>query len=266
MAVKQKNLHWFCQQCNLPAVKAVKTDNEIEQKCKEYMIKLGSELRTELKGEVHDVQTSLEDKIEVEIDKMNKKIENIQMHSRSILNKDWECKKEEETERLLEEMRNREARKLNLIIFNLEESKADTGDERKSHDEEAIRKMLANIGAPVPFSRATHLGKREDPSIKRARPLRITTSNVADQHKILRTATQLKSLPPYHNIYINRDQTPLEQRHWRKLLEERRKKTEESKEIKEDVTWVIRRGNVIRGRAKKNINVEKEEAELTRRA
>ncbi len=35
--VANKNLHWFCQECEKPALTAVKSNKEIEEKCASYM-------------------------------------------------------------------------------------------------------------------------------------------------------------------------------------------------------------------------------------
>ena len=78
------------------------------------MIQLGSELRTELKREIRDVQILLEENIEEEIKRMNNKIENIQVHSMSTTSKTG--MQEGRTNRE-EKMRNREARKTKHNFF-----------------------------------------------------------------------------------------------------------------------------------------------------
>ena len=52
---------WCCQVCKAPALKALKTDNDIEQKCKEQFDILSNELKTEMKS-MKDRLDSLEKK------------------------------------------------------------------------------------------------------------------------------------------------------------------------------------------------------------
>ena len=238
-------LHWFCQQCNQQAMKDWKTGNAIEIKCKEYMTKFKSEITEELRGELQKVEETLEMRISDEIQKVNVRIDGLESERKQATAGDSEEKTEEEVEKFLEEVRDREARKHNLVIFNLKESDATDGEERKNFDSECVRKLLSSIGAAVPFSSVTRLGKRGDNTV--ARPVRITTASTDDKHRVLKAAVKLKDLEDYSRVYVNRDQTPLEQRQWKKLLEERKRKMQESS----NVPWVIRRGRVIKGRQKK---------------
>ncbi len=237
-------LHWFCITCTELAVKAVKTDNDLDEKCKQYMARFKSEIRAELKEEFAKIQTSLEEKLTQEIKTVNSKIDNLNLPKPQVANDD--SPRVENMELMMEEMKDREARKLNLIIFNLEESDAVQGEERKNYDHEESRKILSTIGATVPITRPTRLGKRGDGKI--GRPLRITVSSVSDQHTVLKAAATLRGHHKYGEVFINKDQTPWEQRQWKKLLEERKRKTEESAAANADVTWVIRKGRVIEAR------------------
>ena len=238
-------LRWFCQQCNQQAMKDWKTGNAIEMKCNEYMTKFKSEITEELRGELQKVEETLEMRISDEIQKVNVRIDELELKREQGTADDSEERTEEEVEKFLGEVRDREARKHNLVIFNLKESDATDGEERKNFDSECVRKLLSSIGAAVPFSSVTRLGKRGDNTV--ARPVRITTASTDDKHRVLKAAVKLKDPEDYSRVYVNRDQTPLEQRQWKKLLQERKRKMQESS----NVPWVIRRGRVIKGRQKK---------------
>ena len=55
------------------------------------------------------------------------------------------------------------------------------------------------------------------------------------------------------NVYINKDQTPLEHRHWRKLLEEQKPTIQQLAETNEDANWIIRKRQVVKGRSWKRV-------------
>eukprot|EP00794_Sanderia_malayensis_P010395 gene10395-11479_t len=145
------HFHWYCHTCKDAALKAVRTDNDIEEWCKNFMESFGKEIREEMKEEVKAVKLSLEKKIKDEIDTVNQRIDSINLGA---IGTDTKQQEDEKTEAMLEEMKEREIRKHNLVIFNLEESKATDPEDRKQEDQEAIRKLLAKIQTPVPFSKA----------------------------------------------------------------------------------------------------------------
>ena len=90
--------------------------------------------------------------------------------------REYEKNHAEAEETLLEEMRDRKNRKLNLIIFNLPESKADDGKTRMDDDLESVRRLLAVVEVAVPISKATRLGRKGEST----RPLRITTASITE--------------------------------------------------------------------------------------
>ena len=115
-------------------------------------------------------------------------------------------------------------------------------------DLESVRRLLAVVEVAVPISKATtRLGKKGEST----RPLRITTASIADQHGILKAAVKLRDSEEYKDIFINHDQTPLEQKNWKELMVMRIAKIKESVEAGEENTnWVIRKGKVVKGRLK----------------
>ena len=66
-------IHWYCHHCNENAVRAVKTDNEIEERCKMYMASVRTDITNEIKMATQEVDTRLStrmDKIDDEIKKI----------------------------------------------------------------------------------------------------------------------------------------------------------------------------------------------------
>ena len=251
------HLHWYCQECNPRAIIAVKTDNDIEEKCKSYM----SKFKLEISEEIQSVKSGLESRITEEVDRFNKEITDIktsieqgpgtqdknEIEQLKASMREYEKNHAEAEETLLEEMRDREHRKLNLIIFNLPESKADDGKTRMDDDLESVRRLLAVVEVAVPISKATRLGRKGEST----RPLRITTASITDQQGILKAAVKLRDSVECKDIFINRDQTPLEQKNWKELMVIRMAKIKESVEAGEENTnWVIRKGRVVNGRTK----------------
>ena len=161
-----KYVHWYCKVCNSLAVKAVITDREIEEQCKHYM----SEFRKEISEEIQAVKVSLDSKIDTQIASIKNDIKVIKEHREDrkdeklrgnfdeliIKMENCEKKQKEISNKLndnaaicVNEFREREGRKLNLIFFNVPESEYEESDDRKADDEESITEILDSIKIKV---------------------------------------------------------------------------------------------------------------------
>ena len=80
------------------------------------------------------------------------------------------------------------------------------------------------------------------------RPMRARTTCITDQRKILKAASILKDTEDYRDMYIKKDETPLERVQTKKLNVLRKSRTEESRKKGENVRWFIRRGQVVNGK------------------
>ena len=136
----------------------------------------------------------------------------------------------EKVETMVEECREREKRRNNMIVFNLEES------QDENEDVASMKNILKSIEAVVPLVKLVRLGKKGD----RSRPLRITTGSEEEKTRVLRAAAKLRKTK-YKNIYISSDLTPLERERRRKLVVEMKEKNRQA----EDKTYVIRGWHVV---------------------
>ena len=235
-------IHWYCTDCNENAVRAVKNDNEIEERCKSYMAKFRQDISQEIKDSSKDV----EDRLTTKIDSLTTEVQAIKNLAQTAQGPE-NATGQQNTEELLEEMKDRERRKLNLILFNVKESDKESGEEKKADDLESVRDILSKVNINTPLSKPTRLGKGNAP-----RPLRITTASEEDKRKITKAASKLQNIAGYERCFINRDMTPTEQRAMKKLVEEKKTKQRESEQSGDrETTWVIRNGTVVKGRPRK---------------
>ena len=73
---------------------------------------------------------------------------------------------------------------------------------------------------------------------------------ITDQRNILKAASILNDTEDYKDVYIKKDDTPLERALTNKLNVLRKSRTEESRKKGENVRWFIRRGQVVNGKPK----------------
>ena len=79
------DIAWFCKACKKPAKKAIIKDKCIEDKCKEYTKKINEKLRS--------LEVDLQNKADtIEIDRLQRRIENIEKSIRKLGGEDKEDK------------------------------------------------------------------------------------------------------------------------------------------------------------------------------
>ena len=109
----------------------------------------------------------------------------------------------------LDEFREREGRKLNIMLFNVPESEKEDPEDKKKDDMEFLRVLMSEINLTVPFSQVIRIGVAEK-TRGVPRPMRARTTCITDQRKTLKAASILRDTEYYKDTYIKRDETPLE--------------------------------------------------------
>ena len=111
---------------------------------------------------------------------------------------------------LLNEEKEKEKRRLNIIVHNVPESSSEESLTRKNEDTEFVSKLCeSQFNAKVSIVKAYRLGKKG----AKPRLLKISLSSVSEKATVLKNCTQLRNRstpPPYQNIFISPDLTPKE--------------------------------------------------------
>ena len=136
----------------------------------------------------------------------------------------------------------REAKKLNIMLFNVAESTGGSEEEKSREDAEKIVKIQKDMGTSVPLTNVIRIGKA---STGKIRPLRVTAPDTSAHIDLLRSAKNLRNSTSFSTVFIKRDMTPLERSQWKALIKEKKEKQVRSNENGENVRWVIYRGRVV---------------------
>ena len=251
---------WFCSNCLTPAATSVKTDNSIEEKCKVFFKKFDDKYKSEIanikkdiagiqkeivdsKGttsqEVEELQKQLSDHKEQVDDKL-KEIGALDVKAE--IKKEVKAAMDNSTESAINEIKEREDRKLNLICFNIEESSKDSGEERKQEDLNTITSILTELQVKAHVANPVRLGKKTAES---KRPLRFTVSSVQDRNSVLRASSNLKKSAKFSEAVLSKDLTPLERNFRKDLVKLKKQKQEETNATGGTVEWVIRNNRVV---------------------
>jgi len=136
---------------------------------------------------------------------------------------------------VIDEYRDRESHKLNVIVHNVPESTATELSVRITYDTKSVADIAKSIDAgPVEIIR---LGRKLE---GRSRLMKVTLGNLNQKRKILSNAKKLRESASFQKVYITPDLS-LNERHDNKhLRDELQRKKNGEKDI------IIRRGKIVK--------------------
>jgi len=98
---------------------------------------------------------------------------------------------------VVDKQRERDKRKLNLILHNVPESAKQSGPERKAEDISTVNGLLhQRLGFNPKISNAIHLGKESD----RPRLLKVSVTTIQEKSTILRNCYKLRNSKILHTF------------------------------------------------------------------
>ena len=137
----------------------------------------------------------------------------------------------------LEERKQIEAKKLNLIVYNIPDNANSTPDE----DQKTCIKLFQHLGVETSIETSVRLGREYK---GKNRLIKVTLNNIGDRKKLLANATNLRKIDtpkPYDEVYIRPDLTTKQLEQSKNLRDQMRTKILESPL---HIRWVIRDGQV----------------------
>lgn len=246
---QEEGVHWYCPHCNLQAMQEVKMGNLIEEKCQL------------MEARIEEIKKELESKFEKKIKSVKKditKVKDDMIAQENRFKTQIDDKLEDCTENTISELKERELRRQNMLFFNIQESNGETADTRKQQDMAEVVRILGVIDVTCEVTKPIRLGKKGE----KPRPIRVRVDRSQDRRDIMENAKKLKNLG--EDVFINRDQTPLERSRFKLLLMERKKRNSEEKEKQTGRVWIIRKGKLEVQDVEEEVQgVEEEEEEET---
>lgn len=156
---------------------------------------------------------------------------------------------EQSTTASVKEIAEREEKKRNVIIFNVEESTSVVSEERVKHDEEYVTDLLkATKCDKLTVKKVFRLGPKADND----RPMKVIFDTEASRTTLLKSCRHLKGNEKYNGVNVSKDLTFLERKERKSLDMERKRKQAESDEEGKTERWIIVRGKVIKGRVQQD--------------
>ena len=218
------SLHWFCECCNTAAINAIRSfSNSPESPLKvlqssvsdaiNQINNLVADAKEQLKKTFSEAVRQSEGTSSTDVSEaasMDTELAPGLLHKpESLTVKDIS----QAVSSCMFEEKEKQRRRLNLIVHNLAESSSTEGQQRKLDDISKVTSILTNtLQVPAKVINAVRLGKKVD-TIDKARLLKITVETEKEKASILRNAFKLrnKELPEHlRKIFITPDMTPKE--------------------------------------------------------
>ncbi len=152
----------------------------------------------------------------------------------------------------VKEMEDRKRRENNIVIHNIEESRAPEAEARKAYDEQLVKRIFKEY---LKIDVKPKLDNRQQPMMRRlgkktdgkSRSLKVTLPD-DDVPKVLRNAKNLSSASDatIRKLVIKPDLTPMQRKEELKLVKEKNEKNKEAMTKNEPADWIIQRWKVVR--------------------
>lgn len=234
---------WCCKPCETKSNEIVKRPSMGEIKSPTASSSANSDLKKSYtEYTLNDVMEKLE-VIDVKytnlLQKYNEQIainENLLLEVEHLKGKvtKLECKVHEEQSsssaiETIQELKDREYKRKNLIIFGVKELSSDEPDERKTHDMRAISQMLESQCTEVSREnlRVYRIGRREQGKV---RPVRIIMACEADVQKVIKKALNIKSNHLYSGLGFSIDKTKQQLQEYKRIKDDLKKRVDEGGE------------------------------------
>ena len=157
----------------------------------------------------------------------------------------------------LHDFKERELRKNNLILYNLPESTAETGEARKEEEAKAVGKFCECLDSEDIPDDIVRLGERKTENGAKPRPVKVTFNNENIKRKILTNSKKLRDVSEFKKVTLTPDYT------FRQRKMNNQMKSEVASRRQTDPTFNYRRlKEELAGAISKPSNLETQAAEV----
>ena len=252
-----QGLRWFCRKCDKFVVNLVSGIQQIGVRQDELEIKF-----LKMEKMIEDLKENNKTTLQELSNGAKKTYASVISDNHSNKIPVGENKEEHEStiKNSIKEINDRLTRKKNIVLHNVTESQSTESETRKIEDGEiAIEIIEQGMGCSVIIESSRRLGakKQDNPS---PRPLLVKLQTQEQAEQCLKSWRILKENPGYEHYGIQRDMTFLERADMKKLVMERNRRRDQTREEGGSEVWAIRGGKVINtARKEKQTTQEKEE-------
>ena len=200
--------------------------------CRKLVGRINISLR-DLQAQIKQLHTELKT-AKLERDFMAAKIEKMANETAQVTEKvivvekgiesEMEKAKEEVKEEMTTELKEREERSVNLVVYGVAESQRPTGAEKQAEDVETVTKMAEAIGVELKGAvEVRYRAGKKVPEATRPRPMVVRIEDEETRERMLANARKLARKEEWKEVFVSRDLTYKQQMEANKLEDKLRK-------------------------------------------
>lgn len=115
-----------------------------------------------------------------------------------------------ESEKIIQEITDRDRRKTNIMIFGSRETKCNNYKEQIDVDITLVSDICTEMNITNTVSKVFRLGKFDSSKASNTRPMKVVFSSESTVLELLRNISKLKNNPKFSSLSISRDRTPMQ--------------------------------------------------------
>ena len=213
-------IHWYCSSCNVITVDMMQHVSVLEDNQKKLQKRV-SDLEIEVKK-----RPSRE-----EFKQLEGRVSNLEKAKPNNTETGENTgRSQATTSELIEELKDQESRKCNLILYNATEKQSDNADERTKHDREQIKELAKVCKESIKKEdvvKIIRLGKRD---ANKPRPMLVEFKDEEKKTNIMKNLVNLGKAPEHlRRISVHHDLTKKQREDEKKMREEAKKLESEDK-------------------------------------
>ena len=201
------NIHWFCNDCNSPAMALISNNKTLRDACADYMCSFTQRVE-KVEDEMSrkaDVQEVM--KLKQSVADLAKKIDDIKSKNVNVIEE-----KEGRSKKMEDHLQDRLARRNNIILYNVHEDES-TGSDAFEKNKEQFKKIAEEIGVDIEnddIVTAKRLGKKGEVKNIRGEQVQVqrlllVTLPEEKKIKMMKNAYKLKSSEGLKKVFIQHD-------------------------------------------------------------
>lgn len=115
-----------------------------------------------------------------------------------------------DTERVVQEVADRDRRKTNIVVFGRDEGNCDSNAQQVDLDTSLVNDICTALQVDVQDFKVTRLGKFDSTAARRKRPIRVSFRSESSVSLIMQKISKLRSMAEFSTLSIFRDKTPMQ--------------------------------------------------------
>ncbi len=217
----KSKVHWYCNTCEqvtVPWMKTMASLNTRQDNLEARMVKVEEDLNNKAgKDEVEE--------LEGRVKKLEDSGESTAVNEGASTSKS----SSEQTEEVIKELKDQEERKLNILFFNLPESKSGETSDTAKHDKDEVKHLAKQCKVTINKDEITMVKRLGKKQADKPRPLLIQVSSDEKKRMLFKNLRLLQDAPEkYKRVSVKNDLTEKQRSREKELRDEAKKKEAES--------------------------------------